>query len=102
MVPVQRSTWRNTLNTWHVFWRIARPSRPSPFRRAAHPVSVVEHTVPVASGALQVRLYRPPVHSATIVLNGGFVQESIDDPRLVNFASALAGSGVLVLTPDYP
>jgi hypothetical protein len=58
--------------------------------------------VPVASEALQVRLYRPPVHSATIVLNGGFVQESIDDPRLVNFASALAESGFLVLTPDYP
>lgn len=102
MVPAQRSTWRNTRNTWHVFWRIARPNRPSPFQRWTHPVSVVERVVPVAGGSLRVRLYQPPVHSATIVLNGGFVPESIDDPRLINFATALAETGFLVLTPDYP
>lgn len=37
-----------------------------------------------------------------MVLNGGFVPESIDDPRLGNFATALAETGFLVLTPDYP
>lgn len=102
MVAAQRSTWRSRVNTWHVFWRIARPSRASPFRRLTHPVSVSESLVPLPSGSLRVRLYRPPVHSATIVLNGGFVRESIDDPRLVNFATALAETGFLVLTPDYP
>ncbi len=49
-----------------------------------------------------MRVYEPVTHSATIVLNGGFVPESIDDPRLGNFATALAEIGFLVLTPDYP
>lgn len=102
MALTQPSTWRHTLSIWHLFWRIARASRPSPFRRFAQSVSAVEHTVPAAGEALRVKMYRPAVHSATIVLNGGFVPESIDDPRLVNFATALAETGFLVLTPDYP
>lgn len=102
MALTRPSTWRHTLSIWHLFWRIARASRSSPFRRFAQSVSVVEHTVPAAGEALRVRMYRPAVHSATIVLNGGFVPESIDDPRLVNFATALAETGFLVLTPDYP
>ncbi|MFZ5863312.1 MAG: hypothetical protein ACOYXR_10795 [Nitrospirota bacterium] len=90
------------IKTGHLFWRIARPERRSPFRWIARPVSVKERETPVAGVSLQVREYRPDTWSATIVLNGGFVPESVDDPRLVNFAAALAEIGFLVLTPDYP
>lgn len=65
-------------------------------------MSVSERAVPASGAALPVRVYQPAAHSATIVLNCGFVPESIDDPRLVNFAAALAETGFLVLTPDYP
>lgn len=102
MASTERLTWGHTRDIWHVFWRIARPGRPSPLRRFAQPVSVVEQTVPAADEVLRVRVYRPAKPSATIILNGGFVPESIDDPRLINFATALAESGFLVLTPDYP
>ncbi|MFZ5876277.1 MAG: hypothetical protein ACOYXU_07690 [Nitrospirota bacterium] len=90
------------IKTWHLFWRIARPQRRSPFRWVSRPVSVGERTVPVAGVVLRVREYRPHTPSATIVLNGGFVPESVDDPRLMNFATALAEIGFSVLTPDYP
>ncbi len=90
------------IKTWHLFWRIARPERRSPFRCVARPVSVGERDVSVAGVMLRVREYCPDAPSATIVLNGGFVSESMDDPRLVNFARALAEIGFLVLTPDYP
>ncbi len=102
MPPAPRLTWRDTLKIGHLFWRVARANRPSPFRRLAQPVSTVEQAVPVGDAVLAVRVYRPATHSATIVLNCGFVPESIDDPRLMNFATALAEIGFLVLTPDYP
>jgi pimeloyl-ACP methyl ester carboxylesterase len=68
----------------------------------SRPVSVGERDVLAAGVVLRVREYRPDRSSATIVLNGGFVSESVDDPRLVNFATALAEIGFSVLTPDYP
>lgn len=101
MPPSSRSTWKNIRNIWHVFWRIARSNQPSPFQRWARPVSVADHLIP-SDERLRVRVYQPSAHSATILLNGGFVPESIDDPRLINFATALAETGFLVLTPDYP
>lgn len=90
------------IKAWHLFWRITWPDGRSPFRWASRPVSVGEREVSVAGVMLRVREYRPDLPSATMVLNGGFVSESIDDPRLVNFARALAEIGFLVLTPDYP
>jgi hypothetical protein len=91
-----------TIKTWNLFWRIARPEGRSPFRRVSRSVSVGEWDVSVAGVRLRVREYCPDVPSAIMVLNGGFVPESMDDPRLVNFARALAEIGFLVLTPDYP
>ncbi|HET8760670.1 MAG TPA: hypothetical protein VFN94_06360, partial [Nitrospiria bacterium] len=85
-----------------LFWRIARPAHRSPFRRVAQPVSVAERDVTASGTTLRVREYRPLSHAATILLNGGFVVESIDDARLINFAMALAEIGFLVMTPDYP
>lgn len=91
------------LKTWHVFWRIARPETPSPVRRLFAPsVAVEERELPAAGVNLRVRVYRPAAPAATLVVNGGFVADSIDDPRLENFATALAETGFRVLTPDYP
>jgi pimeloyl-ACP methyl ester carboxylesterase len=92
----------HAIKTGHLFWRIARPTSRSPFRWVSRPVSVGERDVPAAGVVLRVREYRPDKSSATIVLNGGFVPESMDDRRLVNFATALAEIGFSVLTPDYP
>lgn len=102
MAQGQLMAWKGILSTWHVLWRVARPNRPSPFQRLVRSVSVSEQEVVAGGTALRVRAYRPDVHSVTLVLNGGFVPESIDDQRLVNFATALAETGFLVLTPDYP
>lgn len=66
------------------------------------PVEVVERETAAAGTSLIVREYRPDRHTATVLLNGGFVPESMDDPRLVAFARAVAETGFLVLTPDYP
>jgi hypothetical protein len=102
MAWVRRLVRASTAKAWHLFWRIAEPNRPSPFQWVVRPVSVSEQDVATSGVALRVREYRPDRHSATILLNGGFVPESMDDPRLMNFARALAETGFLVLTPDYP
>jgi len=96
------SWWGRWPATGHVLWRIARPEAPSPLRALAQAVTVETREVPAGGGALRVVVYRPARPCATLVLNGGFVPESTDDPRLQNFASALAETGFLVLTPDYP
>lgn len=101
--PIRRAPrWMRALKTWHVLWRIARPQAVSPFRRLASPVTVEERVLSDGAVTLPVRAYRPAVSWATVIVNGGFVEESIDDPRLKNFATALAEVGFLVLTPDYP
>jgi pimeloyl-ACP methyl ester carboxylesterase len=94
--------WTRWPATGHVLWRIARPEAPSPLRALAQAVTVETRELPVGGKALRVVVYRPARPCATLVLNGGFVPESTDDPRLQNFASALAETGFLVLTPDYP
>jgi pimeloyl-ACP methyl ester carboxylesterase len=66
------------------------------------PVSIGERELSAAGIVLRVREYRPDRSAATVILNGGFIPESVDDPRLVNFATALAEIGFFVLTPDYP
>ena len=96
------SRWGRWPATGHVLWRIARPEAPSPLRALAQAVTVETREVPAGGEALRVVVYRPARPCATLVLNGGFVPESTDDPRLKNFASALAETGFLVITPDYP
>jgi alpha-beta hydrolase superfamily lysophospholipase len=45
------------------------------------------------------RLYRPSQARGAILLVHGMHEQSIDEPRLVGFARALAGAGFVVLTP---
>ncbi|MBI3609037.1 MAG: hypothetical protein HY207_13850 [Nitrospirae bacterium] len=94
--------WLRWLKTGHVFWRIARPKAPSPLRGLAQAVAIENREVPAAGARVRVVVYRPRRPYATVVVNGGFVEESTDDPRLKNFATALAEVGFLALTPDYP
>ncbi|HEX5659006.1 MAG TPA: alpha/beta fold hydrolase, partial [Polyangiales bacterium] len=45
------------------------------------------------------RLYSPTTVRHAILLAHGMHEAGIDDPRMINFARALAGAGYLVLTP---
>jgi dienelactone hydrolase len=49
---------------------------------------------------IRARLYAPPVPCGAIVLVPGVHHLGIDEPRLIRFARAIAGSGVAVLTPE--
>ncbi len=94
--------WLRWVKTGHVFWRIARPDAPSPLRGFVQAVSIEHREITTSVTRLRVVMYRPSLPYATVVVNGGFVEDSTDDPRLINFATALAEAGLLVLTPDYP
>ncbi|HVP63768.1 MAG TPA: alpha/beta fold hydrolase [candidate division Zixibacteria bacterium] len=65
------------------------------------PVSVEATTVPVDGKPVEAKLYRPVgiEHPSPVVLLHGVHHLGIEEPRLVNFARALASRGYLVLTP---
>jgi hypothetical protein len=94
--------WARRFKTWHLFWRIARPTAPSPLRAISQSIVTAHCEIATRGESLPIVVYRPARPYATVVLNGGFVPESVDDPRLCNFAAGLAETGFLVLTPDYP
>ena len=68
------------------------------------PDPVVERVSFDAYGTMMVAdLYRPPddgIHPG-IVLSHGVAYRGKDDPRLVNFADALARTGYVALVPDF-
>jgi dienelactone hydrolase len=59
-------------------------------------------SIPLAQGSLPARLYLPVgvAHPRGMVAVHGIHHLGMDEPRLVNFAQALAGSGLAVLTPQ--
>ena len=69
---------------------------------ARHRFSEETGSAPIAQGQVKYRLYlpadvkRPPA----ILLLDGIQHLGIEDPRLINFARALAGAGVEVMTPE--
>ena len=70
----------------------------------ARPIRTQDLTLQVASGKVRARLYLPvdkPNAPAMIVLHGVH-HLGIDEPRLEAFASAMAGCGIRVLTPELP
>ena len=70
----------------------------------AQPIRTEDLTLPMASGKVRARLYVPMNHPnapAMIVLHGVH-HLGIDEPRLMAFASAMAGCGIRVLTPELP
>lgn len=70
---------------------------------AHHPAEVTNVVVPGAT-PLRALLYSPTdvQHAPAIVLIPGVHRLGYDEPRLVNFASALARCGFQVLTPQLP
>jgi dienelactone hydrolase len=68
------------------------------------PIQVRDLQLPLASGAVRARLYTPvqPKNAPAIVVLHGVHHLGIDEPRLVNFATAMAACGIQVLTPELP
>ena len=57
--------------------------------------------VPVGDGSLRVRIFRPSGHARRgVLLVTGVHPDGIDEPRLVDLARDLAGTGVNVVTPE--
>ena len=71
-------------------------------RLETHPVDVEDLTIPLANTSVRARLYMPRdvMHPAGMVLVHGIHRLGIDEPRLMSFARASAGSGFAVLTPE--
>ena len=68
------------------------------------PVRTEEVSFATAAGMVRARLYLPQRHrdAAGLVVLHGVHHLGMDEPRLVNFASAMAGCGLRVLTPELP
>lgn len=70
-------------------------------RVTAHDVSESIEQLPLRTGAIRARIFRPdgPPARATLLVSG-IHPDGIEDPRLVNLARELAATGIVVLTPE--
>jgi dienelactone hydrolase len=78
---------------------------PSWLRRfVSEPIAVRDLQLPLASGTVRARLYTPlaPRNAPAIIVLHGVHHLGIDEPRLENFATAMAACGIQVLTPELP
>jgi acetyl esterase/lipase len=68
------------------------------------PVKTTEMTLQLPSGAVRARMYTPVRHpdAPGMVVVHGVHYLGMDEPRLEAFASAMAGCGLRVLTPELP
>jgi pimeloyl-ACP methyl ester carboxylesterase len=73
-----------------------------PTRFANHPFKEEDGLVLTPHGALRYRMYTPQdvQNPGGVVLLHGVHHLGIEDPRMWNLARALAGAGVLVMTPE--
>jgi pimeloyl-ACP methyl ester carboxylesterase len=71
-------------------------------RYETHEVTTEDVTIAGANEAIRARLYMPVgvAHPSGMVAVHGIHHLGIDEPRLVRFARAVAGSGLAVLTPQ--
>jgi acetyl esterase/lipase len=71
---------------------------------ATEPVKTEELTLQLPSGAVRARMYTPVRHpdAPGMVVVHGVHYLGMDEPRLEAFASAMAGCGLRVLTPELP
>jgi dienelactone hydrolase len=82
-------------------------NKPVPWllRKAVNrPITTQDFTLPTSNGPIRARLYQPQGHpdAPAIVVLHGVHHLGMDEPRLVAFASAMASSGLRVLTPELP
>lgn len=73
-------------------------------RFVSEPIRVRDLQLPLASGTVRARLYTPvaPKNAPAIIVLHGVHHLGIDEPRLENFATAMAACGIQVLTPELP
>lgn len=91
------------LASYALLRHFADPQASGPLLRwVTRPVTTEEITIPTASGHVQARLYMPVgvAHPGGMVAVHGIHHLGMDEPRLVSFARAIAGTGLAVLTPQ--
>jgi len=91
------------LSAYALLKRFVSPQANDPLLRAeVHKVRTEDISFAVAGQAVHGRLYRPTgvAHQAGMVAVHGIHHLGMDEPRLVSFARAVAGSGLTVLTPQ--
>ena len=73
-------------------------------RLVREPVRTEDVTFSTADGVVRARVYSPERHpdAPGLVVLHGVHHLGIDDPRLTNFATAMASCGLRVLTPELP
>lgn len=69
---------------------------------ARHPFTEQIGTAETPHGSLKYRLYLPQgvSHPGGMILLHGIHRAGIEEPRLINFARTMAGSGIEVMTPE--
>jgi pimeloyl-ACP methyl ester carboxylesterase len=66
-------------------------------------VTTREIMIPTRRGPMRARLYEPSgSHHRAALLTSGLHASGIDEPRLVRLAQQIAGSHIIVVTPDIP
>jgi pimeloyl-ACP methyl ester carboxylesterase len=91
------------LRAYSVLAHFADPDATGPLLRfESHVVVSQDVSVPTPNGMLPGRLYMPAgvKHPRGMVAVHGIHHLGMDEPRLVSFAKAVAGSGLAVLTPQ--
>lgn len=103
LLAVALAYFRYDFRGYSVLVHFANPSANGPLLRLeTRAVTTEEVTIPTADGPLRARLYMPTgiAHPAGMVAVHGIHHLGMDEPRLMNFAKAVAESGVAVLTPQ--
>jgi pimeloyl-ACP methyl ester carboxylesterase len=72
--------------------------------RGIHPIKTEESTYDVGARSLRTRLYLPRdvQHAPALVILHGVHHLGYNEPRLVRFAKAMSGTGLVVATPNLP
>lgn len=72
--------------------------------RGIHPIKSQPATFEVGARQLRTRIYEPTdvQHAPAMVIVHGVHHLGYDEPRLVRFAKAMSGAGLVVATPDLP
>ena len=94
---------RYDLRSYALLMRFANPQASSPLLRfETYPVTTEDVSIPVENLVIPARLYLPVgvTHPGGMVAVHGIHHLGMDEPRLVSFARAVAGSGLAFLTPQ--
>jgi pimeloyl-ACP methyl ester carboxylesterase len=94
---------RFDLRSYALLTRFADPSASGRLLRfETHDVTTEDVTIPTPSGPLRARLFLPAgvAHPRGMVAVHGIHHLGMDEPRLMSFARAAAGTGLAVLTPQ--